>query len=36
MAHERLYLESLPSADRYFKSFMHRDVVNTVTVTKFV
>ncbi|CED84173.1 peptidyl-prolyl cis-trans isomerase [Phaffia rhodozyma] len=34
LAHEKLFLDHLPSADRYYKSFMHRDVINTVTVTK--
>ncbi|KAG8962398.1 hypothetical protein FRC03_004262 [Tulasnella sp. 419] len=34
LPHERLFLEHLPSADRYSKSFMHRDVLNYVTVTK--
>ncbi|KIJ54621.1 hypothetical protein M422DRAFT_153445 [Sphaerobolus stellatus SS14] len=34
LPHERLYLEHLPSADRYFKSFMHRDVVNFAVATK--
>ncbi|KAG8861671.1 hypothetical protein FRB96_002628 [Tulasnella sp. 330] len=34
LPHERLFLDHLPSADRYSKSFMHRDVLNFVTVTK--
>ncbi|KZP01316.1 peptidyl-prolyl cis-trans isomerase [Calocera viscosa TUFC12733] len=34
LPHESLYLDHLPSADRYWKSFMHRDFVNFVTVTK--
>ncbi|KDQ09914.1 hypothetical protein BOTBODRAFT_36728 [Botryobasidium botryosum FD-172 SS1] len=34
LPHERLFLDHLPSADRYSKSFMHRDVINFVTVTK--
>ncbi|KAG8903604.1 hypothetical protein FRB99_002955 [Tulasnella sp. 403] len=34
LPHEKLFLEHLPSADRYSKSFMHRDVLNFVTVTK--
>ncbi len=34
LPHEKLFLEHLPSADRYSKSFMHRDVVNYVVVTK--
>lgn len=36
LPHERLFLDHLPSADRYTKSFMHRDVLNFVTVTKSV
>ncbi|KAA1132545.1 hypothetical protein PGTUg99_015889 [Puccinia graminis f. sp. tritici] len=32
--HERLYLKNLPSAERYHRSFMHRDVVSWITVTK--
>ncbi|EPQ54940.1 hypothetical protein GLOTRDRAFT_42869 [Gloeophyllum trabeum ATCC 11539] len=28
LPNERLFLDHLPSADRYYKSFMHRDVVN--------
>ncbi|KAF8895489.1 peptidyl-prolyl cis-trans isomerase [Infundibulicybe gibba] len=34
LPHERLYLEHLPSADQYFKSFMHRDTINFCVVTK--
>lgn len=34
LAHEKLYLDHLPEADRYWKSFMHRDAVNFVTMTK--
>lgn len=33
LPHESTYLSNLPSADRYFKSLMHRDTVNSVTVT---
>ena len=36
LKHERLYLERLPAADRYFRSFMHRDVLADVTVTAYV
>jgi peptidylprolyl isomerase domain and WD repeat-containing protein 1 len=36
LPHEKLYLEHLPAADRYFKSFMHRDVVNFSVMTKCV
>ncbi|GJJ15566.1 hypothetical protein Clacol_009844 [Clathrus columnatus] len=34
LPHEKLFLEHLPNADRYYKSFMHRDFINFVTVTK--
>jgi len=34
LPHEKLYLEHLPAADRYFKSFMHRDAVNFNITTK--
>jgi peptidylprolyl isomerase domain and WD repeat-containing protein 1 len=34
LPHERLYLDHLPDADRYYKSFMHRDALNFVTMTK--
>ncbi|KAG8970277.1 hypothetical protein FRC05_000651 [Tulasnella sp. 425] len=34
LPHERLFLDHLPSADRYSKSFMHRDALNFVTVSK--
>ncbi|KZV73739.1 peptidyl-prolyl cis-trans isomerase [Peniophora sp. CONT] len=34
LPHERLYLEHLPSADRYWKSFMHREVINFAVATK--
>ncbi|CAG8566009.1 7922_t:CDS:2 [Acaulospora colombiana] len=34
LPHEKTFLEHLPSADQYFKSFMHRDIVNFVTVTR--
>lgn len=36
LPHEKLYLEHLPSANRYYKSFMHRDQINYVTITKYV
>ncbi|SNX83891.1 related to Peptidylprolyl isomerase domain and WD repeat-containing protein 1 [Melanopsichium pennsylvanicum] len=32
LPHENTYLSNLPSADRYFKSLMHRDTINSVTV----
>ncbi len=34
LPHEKLYLDRLPSADRYSKSFMHRDVINFVVMTR--
>ncbi|KAK4704076.1 peptidylprolyl isomerase domain and WD repeat-containing protein 1, partial [Phenoliferia sp. Uapishka_3] len=34
LPHEKLYLDHLPSADRYWKSFMHRDTVTQVAITK--
>ncbi|KAL7422291.1 Peptidyl-prolyl cis-trans isomerase cyp15 [Cryptotrichosporon argae] len=34
LPHERLFLDHLPDSDRYWKSFMHRDVVNYVYMTK--
>ncbi|KZT09132.1 peptidyl-prolyl cis-trans isomerase [Laetiporus sulphureus 93-53] len=34
LPHEKLYLDHLPSADRYYKSFMHRDVINFCVMTK--
>ncbi|GJE98402.1 peptidyl-prolyl cis-trans isomerase [Phanerochaete sordida] len=34
LPHEKLYLDHLPSADRYYKSFMHREVINFVVMTK--
>jgi peptidylprolyl isomerase domain and WD repeat-containing protein 1 len=35
LPHEQLYLEHLPNADRYYKSFMHRDTINFCVVTKY-
>ncbi|XP_006462574.1 hypothetical protein AGABI2DRAFT_144125 [Agaricus bisporus var. bisporus H97] len=34
LPHERLYLEYLPDANQYYKSFMHRDVINYSVMTK--
>ncbi|KAL9711194.1 Peptidyl-prolyl cis-trans isomerase cyp15 [Leucoagaricus gongylophorus] len=34
LPHERLYLEHLPNTEQYYKSFMHRDVINYCTMTK--
>ena len=36
LPHEKLYLEHLPAADRYFKSFMHRDAITFNVITKSV
>ncbi|KAG2153096.1 uncharacterized protein EDB93DRAFT_1249010 [Suillus bovinus] len=32
--HEKLYLDHLPDAEQYYKSYMHRDSLNFVVVTK--
>ncbi|RXW25352.1 hypothetical protein EST38_g494 [Candolleomyces aberdarensis] len=34
LPHEKTYLEHLPDALQYYKSFMHRDVLNFVVFTK--
>ncbi|KAF8147325.1 hypothetical protein K438DRAFT_1626382 [Mycena galopus ATCC 62051] len=34
LPHEKLYLEHLPDADQYYKSFMHLEVINFCVVTK--
>ncbi|KAF9077741.1 hypothetical protein BDP27DRAFT_1311599 [Rhodocollybia butyracea] len=34
LPHERLYLDYLPNTEQYYKSFMHRDVINFSVVTK--
>lgn len=31
--HEKAYLTELPKADRYYRSFMHRDVISHVLIT---
>lgn len=36
LKHEKLYLDHLPAADRYYKSLMHRDTLSQVAVTKCV
>lgn len=38
LPHEKLYLESLPSAESYERSYMHRDIITNclVTATDFV
>lgn len=33
LQHEELYLEQLPCADMYERSYMHRDVLSTVDIT---
>jgi peptidylprolyl isomerase domain and WD repeat-containing protein 1 len=35
LAHEKAYLDRLPSSSRYTKSFMHRDTLAYITVTPF-
>lgn len=34
LAHEKTYLENMPCSERYEKSYMHRDTVTHVAVTK--
>ncbi|KAM6494314.1 hypothetical protein JOM56_010675 [Amanita muscaria] len=34
LPHERVYLEHLPNANQYYRSFMHRDVLNFCVITK--
>ncbi|CAG8444879.1 5545_t:CDS:10 [Acaulospora morrowiae] len=34
LQHEKLYLERIPSADMYERSYMHRDVLNYIAVTR--
>ena len=34
LPHKKLYLEHLPVVDRYFKSFMYRDVINFNIITR--
>ncbi|KIY45621.1 peptidyl-prolyl cis-trans isomerase [Fistulina hepatica ATCC 64428] len=34
LPHEELYLEHLPNTEQYYKSFMHRDVVDFCVVTR--
>lgn len=36
LPHEKLYLEHLPNADQYYRSFMHRDALNFCVMTKCV
>lgn len=35
LPHEQLYLDHLPNTDQYYKSFMHREVVNFSVATKY-
>ena len=35
LPHERTFLDHLPNADQYYKSFMHREQVNFCVVTKY-
>lgn len=34
LKHEQLYLDNLPTAESYEKSYMHRDVITHILVTK--
>lgn len=34
LPHEQIYLSRLPTADMYEKSYMHRDTLNFIAVTK--
>jgi len=34
LAYEAVYLDNIPSAESYEQSYMHRDVVSHVLVTK--
>ncbi|KAH7923839.1 hypothetical protein BV22DRAFT_1130346 [Leucogyrophana mollusca] len=34
LPHEKLYLDHLPDAEQYYKSFMHRDAVNFCVTTR--
>lgn len=36
LKHELLYLENLPNAESYERSYMHRDVITHIVVTKYV
>jgi len=36
LKHEQLYLDNLPSAESYERSYMHRDVITHIVVTKYV
>jgi len=34
LAYEKVYLDNIPSAESYEQSYMHRDVISHVFVTK--
>lgn len=36
LAYEQVYLENLPSAEMYEKSYMHRDIITHTVCTKLV
>ena len=36
LPYEKVYLDSLPSAEMYEKSYMHRDIITQVICTKSV
>jgi len=36
LKHEHLYLENLPTCDTYEKSYMHRDVITHILITKYL
>jgi peptidylprolyl isomerase domain and WD repeat-containing protein 1 len=36
LKHELLYLENLPNAESYERSYMHRDVITHIVATKYV
>jgi len=35
LAYEQVYLDNIPSAESYEQSYMHRDVISHVFVTKY-
>lgn len=35
LPHEQLYISRMPSAEMYEKSYMHRDAINFVAVTRY-
>lgn len=36
LKYEHLYLENLPTCDTYEKSYMHRDVITHIIITKYL